>query len=89
MKDETFYTKLTYEHKYPEDYGPEVITSKKEAWDLTLDNLLEMFHGIAIAAGYQEGSFKKVLIDWLAEYHNIYVNESTDENEDEVRDSDE
>lgn len=79
MKDNTFYTKLTYEHKYPEEYGPEVITCKKEAWDLDLYHLFEMFHGIALAAGYQEGSFKKVFIEWLAEYYDIYVPESTDE----------
>lgn len=61
------YTKLIYECKGIDDYGPKRVTIEEAAWDLDMDSLLEMFHGIAIAATYQEGSFEKSLATYLEE----------------------
>lgn len=81
--DKEFYTELIYRHKTIEDYGPTVVSIKKNAWDLTLSQLFEMFHGICISATYTEETFKNALIEYLEYMYNVTVIE--DEEDEKVR----
>lgn len=85
MDKKEFYTELIYRIKHIEDYGPSEISIKKNAWDLGLEELLTMFHGIVISATYQEESFINVLADYLEERgYTVIPPEDTEKfNEDE------
>ena len=85
MDKKEFYTELIYRIKHIEDYGPSEISIRKNAWDLGLDELLTMFHGIAISATYQEESFINVLAGYLEDRgYTVISPEDTEKlNEDE------
>lgn len=87
MLDKEFYTKLIYEHKYQEDFGPERITFEETAWDCDLTRMLNMFHGLMISAGYQEESWKRVLEDYLVEMYDATVTYPSDEKSEDIDDS--
>ena len=77
-KDESFYTELTYKHKCMEDFGPEVITVKKNVWDLGEEGYMDMFHTIFIGATFSEEQWKQALINYLYEHYRIDVKEDED-----------
>lgn len=71
--DKTFYTKLIYECKDPDDFGPRRVEVSETVWDGNLEQLLKMFHTIAIGATFQEVSFKRVLAGYLEENYQADV----------------
>ena len=72
--DTTFFTKLTYEHKSIHDRGPDVIKVEKTTWDLSGEEMVDMFHTIMIGAGFSEDGFKSSLNNWL-EKHEVITKE--------------
>lgn len=60
-----FYTKLIYEHKCPDDHGPERVEVSKTVWDADSDDVFDMFHTIFIGAGFSEDNFIGELIGYL------------------------
>lgn len=78
---ETFYTELTYKHKCMEDFGPEVITVKKNVWDLGSEDYMDMFHTIFIGATFSEEQWKQALINYLYGQYRIDVKEPEDKEE--------
>lgn len=87
--EKDFYTKLTYEHKCVEDFGPQTISQKITVWDNSMNDMMDMFHTLMIGAGFPESCFVGGLIEWLEEYHPEYEIYEKDENESEVEKSDE
>ena len=80
-EEETFYTELTYKHKCMEDFGPEVITVKRNVWDLDSEGYMDMFHTIFIGAAFSEEQWKQALVDYLYANYRIDVKDSEDKEE--------
>lgn len=81
--DKEFYTELIYRYKCIEDYAPTEISFRKAQWDMSLDNLLEMFHCICIGATWSEESFEDALAEYLESrgYQVIDKDEHLEESE--------
>lgn len=61
MKDDSFYTELTYKHKSPEDFGPTTITHKVTVWDTNMEDMFNMFFTILMGAGFTLGSYRQYI----------------------------
>lgn len=79
-REKSFYTKLTYEHKCQNDFGPQTISQEITVWDNSMEDMMEMFHTLMIGAGFTDGCFANGLIGWLEEYHPEYEVSLRDEN---------
>lgn len=84
--DRSFYTELEYRHKCVDDYGERVITLHEPVWDMDGMSFLKMFRSIYIGAGYPEGSFENLLVQYLSEESDmrVFTRDELEEHDDNV-----
>lgn len=86
--DRSFYTELEYRHKCMEDYSPRVISLHSPVWDMDGMSFLKMFRSIYRCAGYPEGSFENLLVQYLSEESDmiVFTRDELEEHDDNVAD---
>jgi len=84
--DRSFYTELEYRHKNMDDYGVRVISLHEPVWDMDGISFLKMFRSIYIGAGYPEGSFENLLVQYLSEESDriVFTREELEEHDEDV-----